>query len=348
MVCILRDNGTRRTDVARAAPPVWAVLFLGTLACRRGGDADLPPTSRITCAETTHDFGDVLEGETVSHAFVLRNEGRAPLHLTRVDGSTACSAPSVPGALFPGGEAALVVTCHAGARQGPVSERVLVHSDDPSAPTLELRVQAHVEPLLSLTSRTIDLKMAYGEGAAGEVRLTGRMAASARLTVRSVEPAGPSVTIVPQEGVKPEGVRVACDGGRVGQASGQIALDTGLSKPATLTLLYSWQVAGNLTVSPTNPFIDSHAAAPGGADVRVSSRRSDFRLDRALVVDGPFVAAFHRDEAASAYVVHVEVSPHAQGDARGSVGTLRLLSNDPAEPRRDVPLFALGAFTAPP
>jgi hypothetical protein len=122
-----------------------------------------------------------------------------------------------------------------------------------------------------------------------------------------------------------------------------VQVATGLEQPRTLTLLYSSQVLGNMSVDPTNPFIDLRAPGPVGVKVRVTSRRPDFRLDAARMVEGPFEASFVRDETGRAYVVNVGLRhDRLPDDQRGLLGTLRLVSNDPAEPEKDVPLFALG------
>jgi hypothetical protein len=42
------------------------------------GDASKP---RIVAVEASHDFGDVSVGKKVSHTFVIRNLGGAPLHI---------------------------------------------------------------------------------------------------------------------------------------------------------------------------------------------------------------------------------------------------------------------------
>jgi hypothetical protein len=136
---------------------------------------------------------------------------------------------------------------------------------------------------------------------------------------------------------------LALAGTHVGRIAGQVLVTTGLSEPRELTLLYSWQVLGNLIVDPTNPYIDLHAPQPTAVVVHVSSSRRDFRLDDARVIEGPFASTLAREEATHGYSVgvHVVVDRVPVGQ-RGLLGMLRLTSNDPAEPRKDVPLFALG------
>jgi hypothetical protein len=196
---------------------------------------------------------------------------------------------------------------------------------------------------LAFISRTVDLKLAFGEKGSEEIRLMGKLASAARLTVETIDPPGPDVTILPADGAQPQGVRVTMVGTQVGQRAGQVSLATGLNEPKELTILYSWKVVGDLTVDPTNPFIDLRAPPPVGVAIHVTSSRKDFRLDQAQMVDGPFQASFVRDQAAGGYTVHVTVADSGSSDgSRGSVGTLRLISNDPAEPRKDIQVLALG------
>jgi hypothetical protein len=211
--------------------------------------------------------------------------------------------------------------------------------------------EARALPPLAFTSRTVDLTMAFGGTDSREVRLTGTLARSARLEIDAVEPPGPEATVLPADPETSEGVRLTLTGTRVGRSAGQVTVKTGLPDPASLTLLYSWQVTGNLSVDPTNPVLYARASTPASIAVRVSSRRADFRLEKAAVVTGPFTASFVRDTAApdaSAYSVRVVVTRGSNDDQRGAIGTLRLVSNDPAEPIRDVPLFVLGSRAGAP
>jgi len=206
-----------------------------------------------------------------------------------------------------------------------------------------------LEPLLGFTSRTVELKPVFGEKASDEVRLIGRLATTAHLKVESIQPPGPEVVVLPAEAEKPQGVRVTLSGTRVGTVAGQVSIATGVENPKTLTLLYSSHVVGNLTVDPTNPFIDLRAPGPIGVVVHVTSRRGDFGLTDARIVEGPFEASFARDVAGEGYAVTIHVRlDQIPEEQRGLVGKLRLVSNDPAEPQKDVPIFALGTVNRAP
>jgi hypothetical protein len=202
------------------------------------------------------------------------------------------------------------------------------------------------ETALAFTPPVARLRTVVGGEAAQDVRLSGRLAAAARLAVRtidSVESVTPDVSVLPGEGVEPQGIRVHLTGTRVGRAAGHLVVATGLAEADTLVLPLSWEVDGNLTVEPTNPFLDLAAPhASDGVTVHVSSRRADFRLDDVVVVGGPFAASFSREGGSYAVRVRLD-SGRAGAEGHGFSGRLRLVSNDPAEPEKEIPVLAMGA-----
>ena len=70
----------------------------------------------------------------------------------------------------------------------------------------------------------------------------------------------------------------------------------------------------------------------GGADVQPAD-----------VVEGPFAAVIERTDGGYAVRVSVVAARIAPGE-RGVMGKLVLVSNDPAESRKEVPLFGMGAI----
>ena len=54
------------------------------------------PTTSITFAENSHDFGTIDEGDVVTHIFTFTNTGDEPLILDRCKGSCGCTVPKYP------------------------------------------------------------------------------------------------------------------------------------------------------------------------------------------------------------------------------------------------------------
>ena len=50
----------------------------------------------ITFTEVEHDFGSIVEGETVSFNFKFKNTGKSDLVITEVSTSCGCTVPSYP------------------------------------------------------------------------------------------------------------------------------------------------------------------------------------------------------------------------------------------------------------
>lgn len=67
------------------------------------------PHPKAVVEEASHDFGKMILGETGSHAFVIRNEGEAPLKLKKGVVLCKCTVPEVPGGEIPPGESVEVV-----------------------------------------------------------------------------------------------------------------------------------------------------------------------------------------------------------------------------------------------
>jgi len=82
-------------DGPPAAPPSFDVpssdlnVSSANASASDSGDAGeaIAGGPKILFPETTFDFGTVIQGETVSHTFAVRNTGDAPLTLIRAKGS---------------------------------------------------------------------------------------------------------------------------------------------------------------------------------------------------------------------------------------------------------------------
>ncbi|MDB9895624.1 MAG: DUF1573 domain-containing protein [Flavobacteriales bacterium] len=74
-----------------------------------------------------HNFGDITQGEVVSHNFVIKNSGKSDLIISSAKGSCGCTVPVWPkDPIKPGAEAEIKVTFNSKGRSGSQTKKVTV------------------------------------------------------------------------------------------------------------------------------------------------------------------------------------------------------------------------------
>jgi hypothetical protein len=116
-------------------------LFLAGAA----GAEEKKPAPRIRVEPESFDFGNALPGRTLRKEFTVKNSGDAVLELQNVSTTCGCTA-AIAGEsrIAPGRSTPLRVTLETRAYSGKVERRVLVRSNDPETPLLEVKVSATV------------------------------------------------------------------------------------------------------------------------------------------------------------------------------------------------------------
>jgi hypothetical protein len=100
---------------------------------------------RIRVEPDHFDFGRVIPGRTVRKEFRLRNLGDRELVIERISRSCGCTEATAGAAtLAPGGATSLLVELRTRRTPGEIKERVLLRSNDPETPVLEIRLGATV------------------------------------------------------------------------------------------------------------------------------------------------------------------------------------------------------------
>jgi len=98
----------------------------------------------IVFEKEEHDFGKVIQGEVISYAFRLSNQGEAPLVIADVTSSCGCTVGDYPKEpLQPGEEGFIRVTFDSKGRQGHQSKVVNVVANTTPG-THSLRIMADV------------------------------------------------------------------------------------------------------------------------------------------------------------------------------------------------------------
>jgi hypothetical protein len=96
---------------------------------------------------SSFDFGVLRARHRVHRAFVVKNFGAADLQITNVSTTCGCTAALLDRqTLKPGRSATLRVTFDTRDDRGRVLRSVLIESNDPAKPKLELKLEATVVP----------------------------------------------------------------------------------------------------------------------------------------------------------------------------------------------------------
>jgi len=197
---------------------------------------------------------------------------------------------------------------------------------------------------LVFVPQSAGFELPFGGETTEEFHLAGPGATAATLKVVSGGDPELRVETLPGGGGVTAGLRIHATGRTVGVRLGTLLVATGLATVPQVPLLFALRVRGTLRVTPTNPVLDFGVRGRATTVIDVSSRRPDFEVSAVEIARGPFVATFQRAAGASAAfeITVTTQAPTLPSDARGAVGTLVVVSNDEAEPRKEIPLFAFG------
>ena len=100
---------------------------------------------KLVAQQNEHDFGDIKQGEKVTHVFVITNSGGDLLTITSVNASCGCTA-ALPekSELAPGESTNLNVTFNSAGRFGKQKKIIRIESNDPDNPQVIVTIKGNV------------------------------------------------------------------------------------------------------------------------------------------------------------------------------------------------------------
>jgi len=106
---------------------------------------------KIVCDEPTYNFGERDADTDVEHTFILRNAGDATLEITEVKPGCGCTTAQLETrTLAPGQEVKLAAKLSLKGRQGLQTKPIMVMSNDPETPTLQLTLTGTAIPAIEV------------------------------------------------------------------------------------------------------------------------------------------------------------------------------------------------------
>lgn len=142
----------------RFAPPLLAALALAPTTV-----AAESPAPKARAVEPVYDAGPVERGESVSHTFVLANEGDAPLEIREVRPTCGCTVAEFDASIPPGQRGKVSTEVDTANFQGPMAKSVTVFTNDMATPEIRLTVKFDVRSLVEVVPDYVRLMMVRGE-----------------------------------------------------------------------------------------------------------------------------------------------------------------------------------------
>jgi hypothetical protein len=106
------------------------------------------PVSAIKFDQDTFNFGTVMEGERVSHAFTFTNTGKNALVISKAIGSCGCTVPEWPKEpIAPGAKGKIDVVFNSENRLGKANKEVTVYANtEPATSKVTLKGFVKADP----------------------------------------------------------------------------------------------------------------------------------------------------------------------------------------------------------
>jgi hypothetical protein len=108
------------------------------------GKPDLSSLPFIKFEEEVHDFGKIIEGETVSYSFKFTNTGKSDLVIADVSTSCGCAVPSFPKTpIRPGAKDIIKVSFNSAGKRGFQTKNIVVVANTQPNSTM-VRIKAQI------------------------------------------------------------------------------------------------------------------------------------------------------------------------------------------------------------
>ena len=110
------------------------------------------------------EFEPVLEGTLLTHDFIIKNQGDAPLNITDVRPPWGCDKKAFDRQIPPGGEGKITIgvkTAGYGGRE--LSKNILVKTDDPENKKFYLKITGTIKEIVKISPSTVNLIGAPGQ-----------------------------------------------------------------------------------------------------------------------------------------------------------------------------------------
>lgn len=122
---------------------ILLLLFVGAMSAKATAQ-EVQNGPKIKFEEEVHDYGTINQGANGEYQFTFTNTGNAPLILSDVKGSCACTVPTWPKEPIAPGKSAMILVKYDTKRAGAINKSVTITSNATNEPTKVIRIKGNV------------------------------------------------------------------------------------------------------------------------------------------------------------------------------------------------------------
>ncbi len=343
--------------MTRALLSSISTLLVAVAAAAQQGQPAAPaapaaPKPVIDIAEKIKDFGTVPKGEKIRANFQVKNSGTAPLEISQVRPTCGCTVADFDRSVPPGGTGRIDAEVDTTGFSGPISKAILVFSNDPATPQVNLVIKADVRAFIEVLPRPLIIFSNVLQGEPKTEKLVLVSADGSDFKVEGASASGGPYTLAYRELAEKErvperkgsqwelAVTIPADAPE-GMLNQKIVVKTTAPKAPEVTINVTGAVRPVVQVIPGEVNFGTVAGdAPVGHNLLVINNRQGAQLElKDVSVDNPnFSAEVMPLQAGQRYQVAINMKAGLpKGEQKG---TLKIATSDPIRKLIEVPVVA--------
>lgn len=309
----------------------------------------LAAAPKMEISPETKDAGTVAKGQVVDAVFVVKNSGGSDLIISDARPSCGCTVASFDKVIKPGGEGKIQSSVDTKSFSGPISKSVLVVSNDPDRPQVNLFIKALVKPYVDVLPQAfVRFSVIKGDTAGQDVVLVSEekgfrptIAETSQPYVKAeILPAGDKDKI-PGRGGDQYKVRInVTPDAPEGLLNAPIRVATGVSQQPTIEIPVSGIVRPRVSVTPVTVNFGNFTAGkdPITRNIIVTNNKPavPVKVTRAEVSIPGFITDVVPTQDGVSYTVVVKASGAVKKGALD--GIVKLFTSDKERAVIEIPL----------
>jgi len=337
-------------QLGRLACLAFAGLFVvSALEAQKPAVAKAPAAPKIEILPETKDAGTVAKGNVVEATFVVKNTGGADLLISDARPSCGCTVASFDRVIKPGAEGKIHSSVDTKSFSGPISKSIVVHSNDPERPQMNLFIKAMVKPFVDVLPQAfVRFSVIKGDTAGQDIILLSEEKGFRPTIAETSQPyvkaeilqAGDKDKIPGRSGEQYKvRINVTPDAPE-GLLNAPIRIATGVSQQPTIEIPVSGIVRPRVSVTPVTVNFGNFTAGkdPITRNIIVTNNKPGVpvRVTRAEVSIPGFITDVVPTQDGISYTVVVKASNKVKKGALD--GTVRLFTSDKERTVIEIPL----------